>query len=333
MEDNGKFKQLDFKQRKTIEKLLKKGWLQKDIATRLGVNKSTISREISTHSRDGVYWADLAQIYHSRKRKKCHPKLKINNNKLVGHFCEEIKNGLSPETISGRLKLEIDLGLKTKADYIGYETIYKIIYESSFGQREELSQYLPRGKKHRTKQHGRKSKKTLIPNRVSIDDRPEIVNLRARLGDWEADSIIYPHKKALNSLVERKTLITRLSLLNQKTAAETKSAIINQLQNLPVKTITFDNGTENTLHQEVGQELAADTFFCHPYHSWEKGTNENTNGLVRRYLPRGKSIDDLTQQDIDEIAEELNNRPRKKLGYYTPNEMLELERYKLFSCI
>ena len=333
MENNDKFKQLCFDQRKIIEKLLRKGCLQKDIAVVLGVNKSTVSREIASRSRGGIYWADLAQFNYIRKRQKCRPKLKINNDKLVSHFCEEIKNGLSPQEISGRLKLEIKLGLKTKADYIGYETIYKIIYESDFGKKENLNQYLRRGKKHRTKQHGRKTKNTLIPNRISIDVRPDIVNQRERIGDWEADSIIYPNKKALNSLVERKTLITRLSLLNRKTAIETKAAIINQLQNLPVETITFDNGSENTLHEEIGQELNVDTYFCHPYHSWEKGTNENTNGLVRRYLPRGKSIDGLTQIDIDDIAEELNNRPRKKLGYFTPNEMLKFECYKLFSCI
>lgn len=332
MENTSKFKQLSFEQRKIIEKNLKEGCLQKDIALVLGVNKSTISREISIRSRGGVYWADLAQFNYSKNRKNCHPKLKINNDKIVSHFCSEIKNGLSPQEISGRLKLEIDLGLKTKKDYIGYETIYKIVYESSFGKREKLSQYLRRGKKHRTKQYGRKSKKSLIPNRVSIDNRPEIVNLRQRVGDWEADSIIYPNKKAINSLVERKTLITRLSLLNRKTAVETKKAIINKLENLPVETITFDNGSENTLHEEIGERLDAKTYFCHAYHSWEKGTNENTNGLVRRYLPKKHNIDDLTQFELDEIAEDLNNRPRKKLGYFTPNEMLQFEYYLLSGC-
>jgi len=332
MENTSKFKQLSFGQRKIIEKSVRGGCLQKEIALALGVDKSTISREVSSRSRDGVYWADLAQSNYSKKRKKCHPKLKINNDKIVSHFCNEIKNGLSPEEISGRLKLEISLGLKTRKDYIGYETIYKIVYESDFGKREKLCQYLRRGKKHRTKQYGRKSKKTLIPNRVSIDDRPQIVNLRERVGDWEADSIIYPNKKAINSLVERKTLVTRLSLLNRKTAIETKEAIINKLENLPVETITFDNGSENTLHEEVGQKLDAKTYFCHAYHSWEKGTNENTNGLVRRYLPKRQNIDNLTQVDLDEIAEDFNNRPRKKLNYFTPNEMLQFEYYLLSGC-
>lgn len=333
MKNKEEFKQLTYEQRKIIEKLLRQGCLQKDIADTLGVNKSTISREIISRSRDGIYWADLAQLNYSKKRQKCHPKLTIDNDKIISHICRQIKNGLSPEEISGRLKLEISLGLRDVSDYVGHETIYKTIYESAYGRKEKLYQYLRRGKRHRTKQYGRKSKKTIIPNRMSIDLRPEIVDLRERIGDWEADSIIYPNKKAINSLVERKTLITRLSLLARKTAVETKKAIVNQLQDLPVETITFDNGLENVLHEEIGQELKAKTYFCHPYHSWEKGTNENTNGLVRRYLPRGKSIDGVTQTEIDEIAEELNNRPRKKLGYFTPNEMLKFECYKLSSCI
>jgi len=332
MKNSEQFKQLTFKQRKVIEKQLRRGQLQKDIAKLIGVNKSTISREIARRSRDGIYWADLAEANYQKRHQQCHPKRKINNDRIISYLCNKIKNGWSPEEISGRLKLEINLGQKTKSDYIGYETIYKIIYDSEFGKTNHLNQYLRRGKKHRTKKYGRKSQKSIIPNRISIDVRPEIVNQRQRLGDWESDSIIYPCQKAINSLVDRKILLTLLTKLERKTAIETMLAIISRLRFLPVETITFDNGSENTLHQEIAQSLGAETYFCHPYHSWEKGTNENTNGLVRRYLPRGKNIEQLTQAELNDIAAELNNRPRKKLGYYTPLEMLKSECYKLAGC-
>lgn len=332
MKRSNNFNQLTLAQRQIIETGLRQGLTQRSIALQLGVDKSTVSREINHHSRQGTYWADLAQAAYRQARKQCHPKKKIDNDLIVADVRRRIEKGWSPEEISGRLKLEISLGQKTPNRYVGYETIYKLIYESDYGQREKLSQYLKRGKNHRTKQHGRKAKKTLIPNKVSIDLRPKVANQRLRIGDWESDSIIYPYKKAINSLVDRKILLTLLTKLLQKTAAETMRAVVGQLQKLPVKTITFDNGSENVLHQQVGQALGADTYFCHPYHSWEKGTNENTNGLVRRYLPRGRSIDDLTQTELDDIARELNHRPRKKLGYYTPAEMLKLAGYKLVSC-
>jgi len=332
MKTKEKFKQLTSEQRQIIEAKLLQGWLQKDIASLLEVNKSTISREVANRSRNGHYWAEGAQADYQQRRSVCHPSLKINNHQATSYLKDKVIDGWSPEQISGRLKLDIQKGLKTKTDYIGYETIYKIVYETEFGRQHHLSDYLRRGKKHRTDKHGRRSQKCLIINRNSIDNRPEVVNLRQRFGDWESDSIIYPHKRAINSLVERKTLLTLLTKLRRKTATETLKAVTYQLQCFPAETITFDNGSENSLHHQIGYFLGAKTYFCHPYHSWEKGTNENTNGLVRRYLPHHRNINDLTQAELDLVARALNHRPRKKLGFYTPVEMLKLAGYKLISC-
>lgn len=138
-----------------------------------------------------------------------------------------------------------------------------------------------------------------------------------------------PVKNAIQSIVERKLKYTILTKLMRKTVDETTKAFITNLKDYFVKSLTVDNGIENKNHKEIAQELKANVYFCHPYHSWEKGTNENTNGLVRRYLPRGASLKDVTQDDLDDIVWELNNRPRKSLEYATPQEMLELEYSKL----
>ena len=235
----------------------------------------------------------------------------------------------SPEQISGRLKLEIEVESRAETDYLVPETIYKFIYNSDFGRQQKLYEYLRRGKKRRTVKYGRKSQKEIIKNRVFIDLRPEEVNLRNTVGHWEGDSIIYPHKEALNSLVERKSRYGIVTKLKRKTAKLTRNTVTARLKDQLCLSLTVDNGTEHTEHQEMTRQLQAPVFFCHPFHSWEKGSNENFNGLIRRYLPRGRSISEVTQEDIDDITWELNNRPRKVLGFRTPTEVLKSEYRKL----
>ena len=241
----------------------------------------------------------------------------------------KIKQGWSLETISGRLKKEIEDGTRPEEDYVNYESIYQFIYDSDYGKQEKLWNYLKQGKRRRTKRNGRKSKHEIILNRVSIENRPKEVETRKTVGHWEGDAIIYKYKKAIQSIVERKLKYTILTKLMRKTAKESTSAFVNGFKEYYVKSLTVDNGTENRNHEEIKNKLNAPVFFCHPYSSWEKGTNENTNGLVRRYLPRGSSLENVTQNDLDDIVWELNNRPRKALQYATPQEMLELEYSKL----
>lgn len=212
---------------------------------------------------------------------------------------------------------------------MNHESIYQFIYYSDYGKQEKLFQYLRNGKKRRTRKYGIKTKHEIIPNRIFIDQRPQEINNRTTIGHWEGDAIIYKCKQAIQSIVERKLKYTILTKLMRKTADLSTTAFITNLKEYYVKSLTIDNGSENKDHEKISKELNASIYFCHPYHSWEKGTNENTNGLVRRYLPRGSSLEEISQHDLNDIAWELNNRPRKTLQYATPQEMLELEYSKL----
>ena len=331
---NRTFRQLTDSDRAKLEVLIKEGYLQKEVAKKLGVNKSTISRELSRHSTPHGYFGKMAQARHEHKRQQCKPKEKMSDPQICEYVLERIYRGWSPETIGGKLKREIQLGLKPKTFYLNHESIYQFVYESEYGKKEKLYQYLRRGQKRRKKQHGRQAQQETIKNRVFIDERPKDIDLRRTIGHWEGDTIIYSNKKAVNSLVERKTKFVALTKLERKTAELTKQAVIGKLQNHYRETLTVDNGTENAKHEEIAKELNMKVYFCHPYHSWEKGTNENTNGLVRRYLPKRTNIDNLTQTELDAIADELNDRPRKSLNYQTPREVLEYEYQKInFSCI
>lgn len=324
------YRQLNEHNRVRIEVYLNEGKSQYEIAQLLKVHRSTISREIK--ARGGIlrgYTADFAQRNYEANKKNCGIRSKIETTTVGPFVIEKIKQGWSPETIAGRLKKEIKDGIRPEEEYVNYESIYQFVYDSDYGKQEKLWNYLRQGKKRRTKRHGRKAKHEIIPNRVFIDNRPKEIETRKTIGHWEGDAIIYKYKTAIQSIVERKLKYTILTKLMRKTAVETTNAFVSGLKEYYVKSLTVDNGSENRNHEEIKNKLNIPIFFCHPYHSWEKGTNENTNGLVRRYLPRGSSLENVTQNDLDDIAFELNNRPRKTLQYATPQEMLELEYSKL----
>ena len=324
------YRHLNEHDRVRIEVYSNEGKTQYEIAQLLKVNRSTISREIK--KRGGIlrgYTADYAQMDYEVSKKNCGIRSKIETASIGTFVIEKIKQGWSPETISGRLKKEIKDGARPKEDYVNHESIYQFIYDSDYGKQEKLYQYLKQGKRRRTRKYGRKTKHEIISNRIFIDNRPKEIETRKTIGHWEGDAIIYKYKQAIQSIVERKLRYTILTKLMRKTAMETTNAFVSGLKEYYVKSLTVDNGSENRNHEEIKSKLGISVFFCHPYHSWEKETNENTNGLVRRYLPRGSSLENITQDDLDDIAWELNNRPRKTLQYATPQEMLELEYSKL----
>lgn len=324
------YRHLNEHDRVRIEVYLNEGKSQYEIANLLGVNRSTINREVK--KRGGIvrgYTADFAQKDYVASKRKCGIKSKVESHPIGSYVIDRIKAGWSPETITGRLKREIKEGKRLSDEYICHESIYQFIWYSEYGKREHLSQYLRYGKRRRTKYHGRRSKRSIIPNRIFIDERPKEVDTRQTVGHWEGDTIMYGKLKGINSLVERKTRYVFLTKLNGKTPEETEEAVVSRLKDQVCKTITFDNGIENKNHENMTKSLKAKIYFCHPYHSWEKGTNENTNGLVRRYLPKKTDIIIVPQRDVDDIAWELNNRPRKTLGFATPEEMLKLEYSKL----
>ena len=180
-------------------------------------------------------------------------------------------------------------------------------------------------KKKRKKRYGSKDSRGQLKNRVSIDERPSVVDERKRVGDWELDTVIgRPGGAVLVTAVERKTRFSVVALSANKTAEAVKDALLGVLTPLAawVRTLTYDNGKELALHEDIAEALSAKGYFAHPYHSWERGLNENTNGLIRQYVPKGTSMDDLTQDDVNNIMDRLNNRPRKCLGFRTPNQVL-----------
>lgn len=223
--------------------------------------------------------------------------------------------GWSPERIAGHLH-RIH-GTKM----ISHEVLYRFIYENEIGVRDRMYEYLPRGKKRRTKKLGRRSHKHRLEGRAFIDQRPKEVDERSELGHWETDSLLCKYRAPVNVLVERvsrKTIITKLAA---KDAPATTSAITDRLRGEVVASITGDNGPENAEHATIASNLKTSFFFCHPYHSWEKGSVENRNGVIRRFLPRTTDLSTWTQAELDEIAEDINTTPMKCLGYRTPNEI------------
>jgi IS30 family transposase len=232
----------------------------------------------------------------------------------------------SPEQISGRLYLET--GLKISHEAI-YQYIYRQIHRNGWGElrpgREDLRVYLKRRHKRRVKKGFRGTQKVSKIKGKSIDSRPSVVFQRQRVGDWEGDAMVSRQSTTiLNTLVERKTGLVMITRLPNRTAIETATATITRLQAIHPycrRTITWDNGTENANLQEIEQALLLDCYLAHPYCSWERGTNENTNSLIRWYLPKKTDFATISSEQLSAIEYALNTRPRKRLGYQTPLEV------------
>jgi len=313
---NMKYKHLTAAQRGVIEGLLRANYTFKRIAAILGVSLSTVSREINQRKTPKGYFADIAQIDYEKRRRKCRVKKKMLYSKRQKHIVSRLQVGDSPEQISGRLRFEGRNDL-----YVCPETIYQWLYQDEWAKEEKLYQYLRLGRKKRKKQTGRSVHRSKIPNRVSIHQRPKIVEKRKEIGHWEGDSVIYPTKYAINTLNELYSGLVRFTKLKRKTARLTARAMIRNLTKVKAKTVTVDNGSEFTYHETVALKADIRVYFADPYSSWQRGSNENANMLLRGYLPKRCDISNLTQEELDDIAEELNNRPRKRLGFRTPNEV------------
>lgn len=311
-----KYKHLTAAQRGAIQGLLQANCTLKKIAEILGVSLATVSREINKRSTPKGYLANIAQLDYQERRRNCKQKKKMNFSLRQRYVTEKLQLGWSPEQISGRLRLKDKDNL-----YVCPETIYHWLYEDSWAYQQAFYQYLRYGRKKRKKQTGRSVHRTKIPNRVSIHERPEIVKQRIELGHWEGDSVIYPYKMAINTLNELLSGRVCFTKLERKTAKLTTAAVSKKLNAEVAKTLTLDNGSENTDHQLVTMNTGVKIYFADPYCSCQRGSNENSNMLLRGYLPKRCNIQDLTQEELDDIANELNNRPRKRLGFLTPNEV------------
>jgi len=227
-----------------------------------------------------------------------------------------IRQYLSPEQVSGYLKKHQDISLS-------HETIYRYIYRDAT-RKAQLKPFLRQGGKQRRKRYGSGARVSCIPNRISITERPQEVEKKTRLGDWECDTVIGKDRKSvLVTVVDRASLYTVCSRVLSRSAQVVSQAIIRLLRPFTerVKTLTFDNGSEFVKHDTIAQALEATTYFAHPYSSWERGINENTNGLLRQFFPKGTDFRTVSWQQVQKAVDNLNNRPRKTRGYRTPNQI------------
>ena len=310
-------------ERQKLEYLLRTKLSLCDIAKAIRRAHTIISREIRRNDGDRKrYRADVAQRSFEKRKHSKHKGLVEKNPKLKEYIVAGLKREWSPDEIAGRLKEEAKK--ETDGDTISHESIYQYIYNKA-DKWEKLFLLLPQRRPRRRKRGGRKSRFSPIPQRVSIKLRPDIVNERKRFGDWESDNLEFKRdvtKGAISVQLERKSGLVRIHKVSgKKNPTDTLEALIKTSESIPdelFKTATFDNGFENYRHRELG----IDTYFCEPFASWQKGSVENVNKLLRRYLPRDTKIDGLTHNDIYAIQEKLNNRPRKRLNYQTPNEVI-----------
>lgn len=317
--------QLTFYERERIEHGLRFGDSHNKIASDLARDRRVIDREIRRNKSPFLPYTALSaqRIFKLRKRKKHKHKLeKIAYKQLRQYVIEKIGEDWSPAEIAGRLKNNLEPNFSQQ---ISHEAIYQYIYNGE-GRYENLFVHLRTHRPRRRPKLKRKNRHFLIVNRVSIHDRPEIVSDRERFGDWEDDSMIFSKQKNVLAVqFERKSKLCRITKLPDKTAEEHENAVWKSIESLPNilwHTITRDNGLENAKHELTRNTFGIQSFYCDAYKSWQKGGVENTNKLIRQYLPRKTDLDKLDDDDIYVFQEKLNNRPRKILNYLTPNETI-----------
>jgi IS30 family transposase len=312
------YTQLTREQRYQIYILRKAGHFQNFIAKELGVHPATISRELERGcGRRGYRPKQADELASVRKRKRYRARINATTWTLIESL---VRQDWSPEQVSGWLA-------KEKQSSVSHERIYQYIYADKQAG-GTLFHHL-RCRKVRRKRYGSYDRRGQMPGCRSIEERPQIVEQRKRLGDWEADTIIgRNHQQAILSLTERKSKLCLLKKVERNTAEAVEHAIEELLRPLAakVKTITSDNGREFANHQSIEKKLQATFYFAHPFAAWERGTNENTNGLVRQYFPKGSDFSKITEGDIQWATVRLNNRPRKKLNYRTPQRVFFKEQ-------
>lgn len=326
-----KYKHLSVEEREKIQELLWQKSSIRSIAIAIGRNPSSVARELQKNYplEQKRYSPRLAHERALVKRKSRGRTERLKNDHIRMYVIKHLKKRWSPEQIAGRIKN--DLG-----EHISHEAIYQFIYaqihRNGHGQlklgREDLRTCLRYQRKRRMPKGTRRCQRIFKPNGDSIDMRPVIVRERSRIGDWESDTVESTNRKpGINTLVERKSGLVLITKLKSKNSYATISVISDRLSPLPQKvkqTITFDNGPENSNWRELERRTKIKTFFAHAYHSWERGTNENTNGLIRDYFPKKTDFATIPNEELSFVERELNNRPRKRLGWKTPLEIFSV---------
>lgn len=316
------YKHIRIEERDRIAEMKSLGYKVTEIAKALGRSKSTLSRELRRNATP-AYKVYLPHRAHERavtRKQEAGSRPRLKSEQVVSYVRSKLEEGLSPELIAGRI------GLEHSKLSISHEAIYQYIYHPKTEGRAELIGCLVRGhRKRKAKGIGRKERKTKIPNRIAIEARPKSVETRYHFGHWEGDSIVSRKSlPVLNSLVERKSRYLLLTKLERKMAELTADAVIQRLQKFPKKakrSLTMDNGSENAQHEAITEAIGIQCYFARPYASWQRGTNESVNGLIRRYFPKGTDFSKITDEQVAKVESLINNRPRKCLGYKTPLEV------------
>ena len=285
------------------------------IASIVGRDKSTISREIARNTGKRGYRFKQADEKAKTRRSEASRAPKKLTEEMQDAIREKLLEDWSPDQISGRLKLE--------GKAISHETIYQFIWHDK-RTGGKLYKHLRHRGKHYNKRSSGKAGRGCIPDRIDITARPPIVETKSRIGDWEGDTIIGAKQSgAIVSYVDRHSKFTLLKKIDRKKAGLVIQATVDKMADLPhpVRTITYDNGKEFSAHKDIASALKTSCYFATPYHSWERGLNEHTNGLVRQYLPKSTEFTSVSDDEIQAIEDRLNNRPRKVLQYKTPFEV------------
>lgn len=326
-----KYQHFTIEEREKIQEMLWEKQTVREIARTLKRSPSSVSREINRHvPKDKRRYTPRSaheqalQSRHSRGRID-----RLKNDKIRDYVISHLKLRWSPEQIAGKIKQDLN-------EKISHEAIYQYIYAQMYRNGwsnlkpgcEDLRIYLRWKRKRRQRKGVRRVQRLMSKNGTSIDQRPKIVEERKRIGDWEGDSVeSRDHKPGINTLVDRKTGFVFITKLKAKSGDATVNAVASRVSSLPKqlrKTLTLDNGPENRLWQSMQQATGMDIYFAHPYHSWERGTNENTNGLIREYFPKKTDFSMITDEEISKVEYALNTRPRKRLNWKTPLELMSV---------
>ena len=320
------YKHLTQDERYQIHALKRQGVSLARIAAELERSRSTISRELKRNAGTMGYKPAQAQAC-ARKRQCDRRNARQFSVQEWAHVHTYLRMHLSPQQCSGRLKLE-------KAIAISHECIYKHAYQNK-AEGGDLVSYLRCQKTRRKRYASGQERRGVLKNRISIEQRPAVVDKRSRIGDWEGDTVIGKgHKGVLVTLVERKSRYTLAARLNSRHSVGVTQAIMELLRphKAQCKTLTFDNGKEFAEHEFIARCLQANVYFAHPYCSWERGLNENHNGLLRQFFPKNTNLLKVSPDEVNDAVHRLNHRPRKCLGYRTPHEVfygLEMRPLKL----
>ena len=314
---------LTIEERNVIYRMRFQGYADAEIARCLGRHRSTLSRECKRNAdTEGRYYADTAQTWANSRRRAHLQRRKIGNARLMGYVEERLAERWSPEQIAGRLAVRPPAGLEGLS--ISHTTIYRWIWSDPERTRQ-FRPFLRIASKPRRKPYGKPSRRGQIPGKRSIDERPKEIDERTRLGDGEGDTVVGKgHRGVVVTCVDR---ASRYLIGRQVEACATEpvtGALQQTIRRLPAakrRSLTLDNGREFARPLELEKKLDLPVYFAHPYHCWERGTNENTNGLLRQYLPQGTDLPDVTPEQLRSYVRQINHRPRKCLGFQTAWEV------------